>query len=113
MSNHFKAPFIFGPNSNGRIEWVGYSDVNTMKISSRYVKKMRLGGVAAWSIESDDYTGDFCGQGPYPLLTTLNKLLMEKSITPFTYAPNASKEIIKTTTPITSTETQITTDAPK
>ena len=55
---------------------------------------MRLGGVTAWSIENDDYTGDFCGQGPYPLLTTLSKQLLEKKIS----LSITSKKIIKTTT---------------
>ena len=71
-----KAPFIFGPNQQGKIEWVGYSDVYTMKICSQYVIHMKLGGVSIWAIENDDFSGSYCKQGMYPLLTTLNEELL-------------------------------------
>ena len=31
-----------------------------------------LGGVMFWSLDLDDFTGDYCGHGPYPLLSAIN-----------------------------------------
>lgn len=32
----------------------------------------KLGGAMLWSLDMDDYTGRFCNQGNYPLLSTIN-----------------------------------------
>ena len=40
---------------------------------AQYIKKMNLGGVMLWSIETDDFNG-ICGE-KYPLLKTLNSVL--------------------------------------
>ena len=34
----------------------------------RMAKDYNLGAIMWWSIDNDDFKGQFCGQGPYPLL---------------------------------------------
>ncbi len=90
---------MFGPNSLGKIEWVGYSDTNSMVITAEYLKYKNLGGASIWSIENDDFNGQYCNQGIYPLLNALNKeLVPSKEIKLSTQVP-----------PLTSSTTTITT----
>ena len=45
------------------IEWIAYSDLNTMRINADYVNRKGLGGVAVWSLDNDDFSGHYCKQG--------------------------------------------------
>ncbi|OWK05469.1 OVGP1 [Cervus elaphus hippelaphus] len=51
-------------------EWVGYDDA----ISFSY---KHFGGAMVWTLDLDDVTGAFCGTGPFPLVYTLNYLLVK------------------------------------
>ena len=39
------------------------------------MKKEKLGGWMVWDLASDDFTGEFCHAGKYPLIRRLNKAL--------------------------------------
>lgn len=39
------------------------------------MKNMKFGGVFVWALDLDDFKGEFCGQGGYPLLSHLRKLI--------------------------------------
>lgn len=39
------------------------------------MKEMKYGGAFVWALDLDDFKGEFCGQGNYPLLSHLRKLL--------------------------------------
>lgn len=85
-------------------EWVGYDNIKSFHIKVRLVpwmcwaltrsprkpsdsccpfflnqaqwlKKSSFGGAMIWAIDMDDFTGSFCGQGTFPLTSTLKKVL--------------------------------------
>jgi GH18 family chitinase len=52
-------------------QWVSYNDVDSIKEKAAYVKQFKLGGVMVWALDLDDWNGEFCNQGKYPLLREL------------------------------------------
>jgi len=64
----YMAPYSF----NGPY-WVGYDNVESMRIKGQWVNSMELGGSMVWSIEADDFRGDY---GPkYPLVSELKRMM--------------------------------------
>ncbi|KAK3735396.1 hypothetical protein QZH41_003469 [Actinostola sp. cb2023] len=57
-------------------DWVGYDDQKSLiyKIDN-VVKKSKLRGVMFWSIALDDFSGQHCGQGKYPLMNAVKNYL--------------------------------------
>ncbi|XP_056128886.1 acidic mammalian chitinase-like [Lampris incognitus] len=60
-------PYAF----NSQNLWVGYDDIKSFKIKIQWLKQNGFGGAMVWSLDLDDFTGTFCGQGKYPLISTL------------------------------------------
>jgi chitinase len=58
-----QVPYAF--NSN---EWVGYDDLESLKVKVDYVKNNQFGGAMFWALDLDDFDGKFCGKGKYPLI---------------------------------------------
>uniref|UniRef100_A0A3B5ATH5 Acidic mammalian chitinase n=1 Tax=Stegastes partitus TaxID=144197 RepID=A0A3B5ATH5_9TELE len=56
-------------------EWVGFDNKQSYKIKAQYLKDNGFGGAFVWSLDLDDFAGQFCGQGAYPLITYLRTLL--------------------------------------
>ncbi|CAF0725854.1 unnamed protein product [Didymodactylos carnosus] len=56
-------------------QWVGYDNVESIRKKSLYVAERNLAGAMVWSLDLDDFTGEFCKAGKYPLLTTIKKTL--------------------------------------
>ncbi|RNA08689.1 acidic mammalian chitinase-like [Brachionus plicatilis] len=77
-----KVPFAYSneitTSSAAPIEWVGFDDVKSIEVKVEYIIKHKLGGGMLWSLDMDDFTGTFCNQGKYPILTTVNVLLNPK-----------------------------------
>ncbi|XP_068515716.1 acidic mammalian chitinase-like isoform X3 [Anas acuta] len=56
-------------------EWVGYDNIKSFNIKADWLKKNNYAGAMVWTIDLDDFTGSFCKQGKYPLITTLKNAL--------------------------------------
>ncbi|CAF1202079.1 unnamed protein product [Rotaria sordida] len=56
-------------------QWVSFDNQESIEKKCHYVASKRLAGAMIWSLDFDDFNGAFCGQGKYPLLTTVKKTL--------------------------------------
>uniref|UniRef100_A0A8D0GXX6 Acidic mammalian chitinase n=1 Tax=Sphenodon punctatus TaxID=8508 RepID=A0A8D0GXX6_SPHPU len=56
-------------------EWVGYDNIKSFNIKAQWLMKNNFGGAMVWAIDLDDFTGTFCNQGKFPLITTLKNAL--------------------------------------
>ena len=70
-NNTAKAPYGY----KGK-DWVGFDNPKSLiyKIDN-VVKKNSLRGVMFWSIDLDDFSGQHCGQGEYPLMNAVKDYL--------------------------------------
>ncbi|XP_032237466.2 chitinase-3-like protein 1 [Nematostella vectensis] len=59
-------------------DWIGFDDPNSLvyKIDN-VVKKNQLRGVMFWAIDLDDFSGEHCGQGKYPLISAVKNYLTD------------------------------------
>ncbi|NXA53701.1 CHIA chitinase, partial [Nothocercus julius] len=55
--------------------WVGYDNIKSFTIKADWLKNNNYGGAMVWSLPMDDFTGSFCKEGKYPLITTLKNAL--------------------------------------
>ncbi|TNN23134.1 Acidic mammalian chitinase [Liparis tanakae] len=51
--------------------WVGYDNIKSFQAKIQWLKKSGFGGAMVWSLDLDDFSGTFCGQGKYPLINTI------------------------------------------
>ncbi|XP_077340580.1 acidic mammalian chitinase-like [Lithobates pipiens] len=63
-------PFAYQGN-----EWLGYDNQKSFQIKAEWLVKNNFAGAMVWAIDLDDFTGTFCNQGKYPLISTLNQAL--------------------------------------
>ena len=53
--------------------WVSYDNVESIRIKSQWVNTLGLGGSMVWSIEADDWRGDY---GPkYPVISEIKRVM--------------------------------------
>uniref|UniRef100_A0A8C4ZJ56 chitinase n=1 Tax=Gadus morhua TaxID=8049 RepID=A0A8C4ZJ56_GADMO len=64
-------PYAF----NSQNIWVGYDNVKSFQIKLQWLKTSGFGGAMVWSLDLDDFSGTFCGQGKYPLINTIKTAL--------------------------------------
>ncbi|XP_049438191.1 acidic mammalian chitinase-like [Epinephelus fuscoguttatus] len=93
-------------------EWVGFDNKQSFEIKVQYLKHNKYGGAFIWSLDLDDFSGQFCGQGNYPLIGYLRSLLDSDLPPP---PPVTTHPPVITTTrpglPSTTATTPTTTDA--
>uniref|UniRef100_A0AAR2IW83 Chitinase, acidic.1 n=1 Tax=Pygocentrus nattereri TaxID=42514 RepID=A0AAR2IW83_PYGNA len=66
-----KVPFAVKGN-----QWVGFDNQQSYEFKVKYLKEQTLGGAFVWTLDLDDFSGCFCGQGTYPLISYLKRLLI-------------------------------------
>ncbi|XP_047219076.1 acidic mammalian chitinase-like [Girardinichthys multiradiatus] len=84
-----KVPYAVKDN-----EWVGFDNKQSYQIKAQYMKDNKYGGAFVWSLDQDDFAGQFCGEGNYPLIAYLRTLL--DSDTPL-HPPVATEAPVVTT----------------
>ncbi|CAL1527919.1 unnamed protein product [Lymnaea stagnalis] len=50
--------------------WLGYEDADSVFYKTRYVIDRNLGGIYINDLENDDFAGQYCGLGVFPLLSS-------------------------------------------
>uniref|UniRef100_A0A672N273 chitinase n=1 Tax=Sinocyclocheilus grahami TaxID=75366 RepID=A0A672N273_SINGR len=63
------------PYATKGLEWVGFDNKESFETKVNYLKENRFGGAFVWALDLDDFTGQFCEQGKYPLIGHLSTLL--------------------------------------
>ncbi|XP_069690492.1 uncharacterized protein Cht6 isoform X2 [Periplaneta americana] len=68
-------PRAMGPYAYKGNQWVGYDDIDIVKLKARYVRENGLGGIMFWAIDNDDFRGK-CHGRPYPLIEAGKEALL-------------------------------------
>ncbi|CAF0724867.1 unnamed protein product [Didymodactylos carnosus] len=71
-----RSPFAYSNDG----QWVSYEDMNSLRLKTEYSKLQNLAGVSLVSLDMDDYTGDYCKQGKYPLVRQVYDTLMGNTV---------------------------------
>uniref|UniRef100_A0A665T317 Chitinase, acidic.1 n=1 Tax=Echeneis naucrates TaxID=173247 RepID=A0A665T317_ECHNA len=56
-------------------QWVGFDNHHSYDAKVDYLRSWHLGGAAVWTLDMDDFSGQFCQQGKYPMISHLRQLL--------------------------------------
>nr|XP_050857845.1 mucin-5AC-like isoform X1 [Vespula vulgaris] len=68
-------PKAMGPYAFKGNQWVGYDDVDIVRLKARFINEKNLGGIMFWSIDNDDFRGK-CHDRPYPLIEAGKETLL-------------------------------------
>ncbi|XP_041801698.1 chitinase-3-like protein 1 [Chelmon rostratus] len=108
------------PYATTENQWVGFDNKDSLDAKVSYLKANNFGGAFVWSLDLDDFSGQFCKQGTYPFISHLHALLVPgfphlttPTPTPSTATTNITtpSSATTTTTPATATTTTTTTKA--
>jgi len=104
-------PYGYGAQNSWSNDWVGYDDVQSLTLKAQWMMREGFGGWMIWCLDLDDFNGRTCGEGPYPLLTTLNEVIGQPipPTIPTTPGPSTTKAPTTPTTPPKSTTPATTT----
>uniref|UniRef100_A0A8C4QL43 chitinase n=1 Tax=Eptatretus burgeri TaxID=7764 RepID=A0A8C4QL43_EPTBU len=67
-----KSPYAYSGN-----QWVGYDDQESVTEKACWIKNQNLGGSMLWALDFDDFRGDACGVGSYPLMGQVKKVFTD------------------------------------
>ncbi|XP_067449799.1 acidic mammalian chitinase-like [Thunnus thynnus] len=63
------------PYATTENQWVGSDNSDSIGAKVSYIKTNNFGGAVVWSLDLDDFSGQFCKQGKYPFICQVNTLL--------------------------------------
>jgi len=55
--------------------WYGYDDIESVTGKMKWLKQNGYGGAFVFSLDEDDFNGQFCSKGRFPLITTIKNEL--------------------------------------
>nr|XP_020515760.1 chitinase-3-like protein 1 [Labrus bergylta] len=84
------------PYATTENQWVGFDDTISISTKINYLKANKFGGAFVWSLDLDDFRGEFCNQGKCPFVTQLHNLLV--SLNDLPHAPTTTTAAATTTT---------------
>ncbi|KAK6165593.1 hypothetical protein SNE40_022494 [Patella caerulea] len=61
-------------------QWVGYDDTRSIQAKVKWILTEGFAGAMFWSLDFDDFSGNYCGNGKFPLLTTIKNETMKVNI---------------------------------
>lgn len=62
-----------GPYATSKNQWVGYEDPESIAVKAKYVMNSGFGGIAAWTLDLDDFSNKCCKEA-FPLLKSINRI---------------------------------------
>lgn len=71
-----------GPYTTKDEQWVSFDDDYMIRHKAEYIRATGLGGGMIWTLDLDDFTGQYCGCGKSPLLSTINHVLRGREAPP-------------------------------
>ncbi|XP_067687454.1 uncharacterized protein [Haliotis asinina] len=71
-------------------QWVGYDDIQSVKLKAQYIKHRQLAGAMVWAVDLDDF-GNLAGRGEvYPLSKAIRDVLEDSDYPAFTPPPKVA-----------------------
>ncbi|XP_073326458.1 acidic mammalian chitinase-like [Pagrus major] len=64
------------PYATTENQWVGFDNKDSLDAKVSYLKTNNFGGALVWSLDLDDFSGKFCKQGNFSLISHLHTLLI-------------------------------------
>lgn len=86
-----KVPYLFKEHL-----WVCYEDITSLTVKVKWLMDNGYAGWMSWMADLDDFKGEHCNQGPYPLISALSKTLLEGCMTGTTLTEILERTTIKT-----------------
>lgn len=92
-----------GPFAQKDNQWVGFEDYDSVAAKAKYVLDSGLGGVAAWTVDLDDFSNRCCFEA-FPLLSSINRVFNRiSSIKPISGNCEKPSEPVTPAAPVTTT----------
>ncbi|KAK2851711.1 hypothetical protein Q5P01_007987 [Channa striata] len=100
-----KVPYAVTEN-----QWVGFDNLDSLDTKVSYLQTNSFGGAFVWSVDLDDFRGEFCKKGNNPFISHLHDLLVSAATTvleTITTTPTTTIPTSTTTTTTAATTTPI------
>ncbi|KAG8306920.1 hypothetical protein J6590_035998 [Homalodisca vitripennis] len=86
----------FGVTARHNNYFVGFEDINSVKLKAKYAAQEDLGGLMFWAIDYDDFRGD-CHAKKFPLIESGKEALLASVVQEFKSSNNVQEEPLRFT----------------